>query len=57
MGLWEVGTIFLEVLNSMGQGFGAGLGVGLDAWAEMVPPGEWGGIRVTQEEVSKEEYE
>ena len=27
----------LEALTSVGQGFGAGLGVGLDSWAEMVP--------------------
>ena len=47
----------LEVLTSVGHGFRAGLGAGLDSWAEMVPQGEWGGIRVTWEEASEEEYE
>ena len=46
----------LAALTSMGRGFGARLGVGLDSWAEMVPHGEWGGIRATQEEVSEDEY-
>ena len=45
----------LAALTSAGWGFGAGLGVGLDTWAEMVPCGEWGGIRATQEEASEEE--
>ena len=27
----------------------------MDTWARMVPSGEWGGIRVTREEVSEEE--
>ena len=27
----------LAALTSVGQGFGAGLGVGLDSWAKMVP--------------------
>ena len=44
----------LAALTSMGQGFGAGLGVGLDTRAEMVLHGKWGGIRVTQEEVSED---
>ena len=46
----------LAALTSVGWGFGAGLGAGLDSWAEMVPQGEWGGIRVTWEELSEEEY-
>ena len=44
-------------MTSMGQGFGARLGLGLDSWSEAVLRGEWGGIRVTWEEVSKDEYE
>ena len=47
----------LEALTSTGRGFRAGLGAGLNSWAEMVPQGEWGRIRVTWEEASKEEYE
>ena len=47
----------LVALTSAGQGFGARLGAGLDTWAEMVPRGEWGGIRATWEEVSEDEYE
>ena len=46
----------LAALTSVGWGFGAGLGAGLDSWAEMVPQGEWGGTRVTWEELSEEEY-
>ena len=46
----------LEALTSVGCGFRAGLGTGLDSRAEMVPRGEWGGIRVTWEEASEEEY-
>ena len=45
----------LAALTSMGQGFGAGLGVGLDTQAEVVLCGEWGGIRATWEEVSEDE--
>ena len=45
----------LAALTSAGHGFGVGLGTGLDTWAKMVPRGEWGGIRVTWEEVSEEE--
>ena len=45
----------LAALTSMGQGFGIGLGTGLDAWAKAVLCREWGGIRVTWEEVSKDE--
>ena len=44
----------LVALTSMGWGFGAGLGMGLDTRAETVLCGEWGGIRATQEEVSKD---
>ena len=47
----------LAALTSMGQRFGAGLGSGLDAQSEALLRGEWGGIRATQEEVSKDEYE
>ena len=47
----------LVALTSMGQGFGARLGLGLDSWSEAVLRGEWGGIRVTWEEASKDEYE
>ena len=52
---WVTVEELLEALNSASWGFGAGLGAGLDTWAEMVPRGEWSGIRVTQEEVSEEE--
>ena len=45
----------LVALTSVGQGFGAGLGTGLDTWAEAVLCGEWGGIRATREEVSEDE--
>ena len=45
----------LVALTSAGQGFGAGLGVGLDTQAGAVLCGEWGGIRVTREEVSEDE--
>ena len=45
----------LAALTSVGQGFRAGLGAGLDARAETLLRGEWGGIRVTQEEVSEDE--
>ena len=47
----------LAALTSAGWGFGAGLGVGLDTRAEALLHGEWGGIRVTQEGVSEDEYE
>ena len=45
----------LAALTSMGWGFGARLGMGLDTQAEAVLRGEWGGIRVMQEEVSEDE--
>ena len=45
----------LAALTSVGQRFGAGLGSGLDAWSKALLCGEWGGIRVTQEEVSENE--
>ena len=45
----------LVALTSVGQRFGAGLGLGLDARSEALLRGEWGGIRVTQEEVSETE--
>ena len=45
----------LAALTSAGWGFRARLGMGLDTWAETVPHGEWGGIRVTWEEASEEE--
>ena len=47
----------LVALTSVGQRFGAGLGSGLDALFEALLHGEWGGIRVTWEEVSEDEYE
>ena len=47
----------LAALTSVGQGFGAGLGTGLDTWARMVPGREWGGIRAMQEEASEDKYE
>ena len=47
----------LVALTSVGQRFGAGLGLGLDSRSEAVLHGEWGGIRVTQEVVSEDEYE
>ena len=43
----------LAALTSVGQRFGAGLGLGLDARSEALLHGEWGGIRVMQEEVSE----
>ena len=46
----------LAALTSMGCGFRAGLGAGLDSWAEMVPHREWGRIRAMWEEASEEEY-
>ena len=45
----------LVALTSMGRGFGAGLGAELDAWAETLLCGEWGGIRAMWEEVSEDE--
>ena len=45
----------LVALTSVGQRFGAGLGLGLDSWSEAVLCGEWGGIRATWEEVSEDE--
>ena len=45
----------LAALTSVGQTFGAGLGLGLNAQSEALLHGEWGGIRVTQEEVSENE--
>ena len=45
----------LVALTSVGRRFGAGLGSGLDAWSEALLRGEWGGIRVTREEVSENE--
>ena len=44
----------LVALTSVGRGFGAGLGMGLDTQAEVVLRGEWGGLRATWEEVSKD---
>ena len=44
----------LAALTSVGQGFGAGLGAGLDTQAEAVLCGEWNGIRATWEEVSED---
>ena len=47
----------LVALTSVGWRFRAGLGSGLDAWSEVLLRGEWGGIRVTWEEVSEDECE
>ena len=47
----------LVALTSVGQRFGAGLGSGLDAQSEALFHGKWGGIRVTQEEVSEDKCE
>ena len=50
----------LAALTSVGQGFRAGLGTGLDTLAKVLLHGEWGGIRVTQEGASdsdEDEYE
>ena len=43
----------LAALTSVGQRFGARLGLGLDARSEALLRREWGGIRVTWEEVSE----
>ena len=45
----------LVALTSVGRRFGAGLGSGLDTRSEVLLRGEWGGIRVTREEVSENE--
>ena len=45
----------LAALTSVGRRFGAGLGSGLDTRSEVLLRGEWGGIRVTREEVSENE--
>ena len=47
----------LAALQSASQGFWVGLGLGLDAWAQMIPQGEWGRIRVMWEAVSEEDKE
>ena len=47
----------LAALTSMGRRFGARLGLGLDAQSEALLCREWGGIKVTREEVSEDEYE
>ena len=44
----------LATLTSVGRGFRARLGTGLDTWAEAVLRREWGWIRVTWEEVSED---
>ena len=43
----------LAALQSASQGFQ----VGLDAWAQMIPRGEWGGIRAMLEAASEEDKE
>ena len=45
----------LAALTSVGWRFEAGLDSGVDAWSEALLRAEWGGVRVTQEEVSEEE--
>ena len=47
----------LAALTSMGQGFRARLGAGLDTRAEALLHGEWGMIRAMQEGASEDEYE
>ena len=47
----------LAALTTVGWGFGAGLGAGLDSWAKMGPCGEWGGIRAMREEAAEDKYE
>ena len=47
----------LAALTSVGQRFGARLGSGLDTQSEALFCGEWGGIRVMQEEASEDEHE
>ena len=47
----------LAALTSVGWRFRAGLCSGLDAWSEALFHGEWGGIRATWEEASKDECE
>ena len=42
-------------LASVGRRFEAGLDSGVDARSEALLCAEWGGVRVTQEEVSEEE--
>ena len=44
----------LVALTSVGQRFGARLGLGLDTQSEALLHGEWGGIRATQEEASED---
>ena len=41
----------LAALTSVGQRFGARLGLGLDTWSEALLRGEWGGIKATWEVV------
>ena len=45
----------LVALTSVGQGFRARLGAGLNSWGETLLHGEWGWIRATWEEVSEDE--
>ena len=45
----------LAALTSVGRRFEAGLDSGVDARSEALLRAEWGGVRVTQEEVSEEE--
>ena len=45
----------LAALTSVGRRFEAGLGSGVDTRSEALIRGEWGGVRATWEEVSKEE--
>ena len=46
----------LAALTTTGQGFRAGLGVGLDSWIEMGPHREWGRIRVMREDAAEDKY-
>ena len=45
----------LAALTSVGRRFEARLDSGVDAQSEVLLRAEWGGVRVTQEEVSEEE--
>ena len=47
----------LAALTSVGWRFGARLGSGLDAQSKALFHREWGGIRATWEEASKDKYE
>ena len=47
----------LVALQNASQGFQVGLGLGLDAWAQMIPQEAWGGIMAMWEATSEEDEE